>query len=136
LLSVVAWSVQVGCEIVLAVRQGRDYLALGPWSWLARTFGTAGRGLSGASRAMSGKARRRGGSRGFGCLFAAAGLFLLLLLTVLLPALLSIARALWLLLIVVVPVAHAIAAGVRLHRWRQAHERARLDVLGPDGRTA
>jgi hypothetical protein len=131
LLSVLAWTVQVGCEIVLAVRQGRDYLALGPWSWLARTFGIAGRGLSGASRAMSGKARHRGGSRGFGCLLAVAAIFVLALFTVLLPALLSIARALWLLLIVAVPVAHAIAAGVRLHRWRRTCERAGQEVVGP-----
>ena len=131
LLSVAAWAVQLAGEIVLAVRQGRDYLALGPWSALAKTFGFAGRGLSGASRAMSGAARRREGTRGrAGCLLAAVGLFVLFLATVLLPALLSISRALWLLLVVVVPVAHTIAAGVRQHRWRQTHERTKHDVLG------
>ncbi|HZB29614.1 MAG TPA: serine/threonine-protein kinase [Streptosporangiaceae bacterium] len=139
LLSVAAWSVQLGAEIVLAVRQGRDYLALGPWSAMVKTFGLAGRGLSGASRAMSGARRRRGESRGRGCLLAAVGLFVLFMATVFLPALLSISRALWLLIVVVVPVAHTIAAGVRQHRWRQTHERTKHDVLGqspPAGRTA
>ncbi|HEU5157962.1 MAG TPA: serine/threonine-protein kinase [Streptosporangiaceae bacterium] len=116
-LSAVAWSVQVGAEIVLAVRQGRDYLALGPWSWLATTSGRTARGLSVASRGRP------------GCLLAAAALIVLLLL----PILSALSRALWLLLIVVVPVSHMIAAGVRQHRWRKAHERTRYDVLGQGG---
>jgi hypothetical protein len=130
-LSAAAWLVQVSCEIVLAARQGADHLAIGPWSWLAKTFGIAGRGLSGASRVTSGTARQTSGRRRGGCLLAAGGLFVLLV-TVLLPALLSISRALWLLLIVVVPVAHAIAAGVRQHRWRGSHEQARRRALGQD----
>ena len=131
-LGVAAWLVQLTCEVMLATRQGADYLALGPWSGLAKTFGTASRGLSSASRAVSGArpgtARRRG-SRGLGCLLAAGGLFVLLVLTVLLPALLSAARALWLLVIVAVPVGHTIFAGVRMHRWRQAHEQAQRAAL-------
>ncbi|HEX6467912.1 MAG TPA: serine/threonine-protein kinase [Streptosporangiaceae bacterium] len=130
-LSAVAWAVQVGCEIVLAARQGRDYLAVGPWSWLAKALGLAGRGLSGTARRARGgpAAGRRGGGRGVGCLLPAAGLIALFSLTVLLPALLSISRALWLLLIVVVPVAHVIAAGVRQHRWRRSHDGARRQII-------
>jgi hypothetical protein len=131
-LSAVAWAVQVAGEIVLAVRQGRDYLAIGPWSWLAKTLGLAGRGLSGTARRARGGPGRRGG-RGVGCLLPAAGLVALFSLTVLLPALLSISRALWLLLIVVVPVAHVIAAGVRQHRWRQSHEGAMRQAIDTEG---
>jgi tRNA A-37 threonylcarbamoyl transferase component Bud32 len=125
-LGVFAWLVQVTCEVVLAARQGKDYLAVGPWAGLAKAFATASRGLSGASRAMSGTARRRG-RRGLGCLLVVGVLFVFLLLF----GLLEIADALWLLSIVAVPTGHAIVTGVRLHRWRQAHERARRETIGP-----
>jgi eukaryotic-like serine/threonine-protein kinase len=131
LLSLIAWSVQVAGEIVLAVRQGRDYLAIGPWVGLAKTFGAASRGLSGASRTMSGTMRRaRGRSGGLGCVPAALGLLGFGMLILMLIALRQLAQALWLLLLVVVPVAHLIAAGVRQHKWRQTHERTKHDVLG------
>jgi eukaryotic-like serine/threonine-protein kinase len=122
-LSVLAWLVQCGCEVTLARRQGRDYLPLGPWSWLSKLLGASGRGLSGASKAVSGTAARRG-TRGCGFLMIAGVLPVLLLLMVF-AAVAAIIWLLWILVLVTVPVAHAIGAGVRLHRWRLAHERSK-----------
>ncbi|WP_285491975.1 serine/threonine-protein kinase [Actinomadura sp. NBRC 104425] len=118
-LSVVAWVVQCGCEILLARVQGRDYLPYGPWSWLSRVLGAGGRGLSKASQAVSGAARRTSG-RGCGVLLL-AGTIPLLLILLLVSMITPVASLLWLLLLVAGPAAHAVAAGVRLHRWRQQH---------------
>lgn len=123
LLSVLAWLVQCGCEVVVARRQGCDYLPLGPWSWLSKVLGAGGRGLSGASRAVSGTAQRRG-TRGCGFLMI-AGILPVLLLLVVLAAVSPIIWLLWILVLIAVPVTHMIGAGVRLHRWRLAHERSK-----------
>ena len=117
-VSVLAWAVQCGGEVLLARAQGRDYLPYGPWAMLSGVLGAGGRGLSKASQTMSGAARRTG-RRGCGVVLIAVTLPLLLLL-LLLAALTSIASVLWLLVLIAVPAAHAVAAGVRLHRWRQA----------------
>ncbi|WP_227022955.1 protein kinase domain-containing protein [Actinomadura rubrobrunea] len=118
-LSVVAWAVQCGSEVLLARAQGRDYLPYGPWSWLSRVLGASGRGLSKASQTMSGAVRRTGG-RGCGVLLL-AGTVPLLLILMLMAVVTSVASLLWTLLLVAGPAAHAVAAGVRLHRWRQRH---------------
>ncbi|MFA1545111.1 protein kinase domain-containing protein [Actinomadura chokoriensis] len=117
-VSLLAWAVQCGSEVLVARAQGKDYLLYGPWSMLSGFLGASSRGLSKASQTMSG-ATRRTGRRGCGVLLIAVTLPLLLLL-LLLAALTSIASLLWLLVLIAVPAAHAVAAGVRLHRWRQA----------------
>ncbi|WP_433477213.1 protein kinase domain-containing protein [Spirillospora sp. CA-142024] len=116
-LSVFAWAVQCGGEVLLARAQGKDYLPHGPWGILSEILGAGGRGLSSASQTMSGAAQRTG-RRGCGCVLIAATVPLLLFL-LLLAAVTSIASLLWALVLVAAPAAHALAAGVRLHRWRQ-----------------
>ncbi|WP_344590120.1 serine/threonine-protein kinase [Actinomadura vinacea] len=127
--SFLAWGVQCGCEVALARAQGNDYLPYGPWSWLSRFLGVSGRGLAKASQTMSGAAQRTG-RRGCGLLLL-AGTVPLLLVLLLMAALTSVASLLWWLVLVAGPVAHAVAAGVRLHRWRQGHAKA-----GPHGEGA
>ncbi|MCW2918323.1 MAG: serine/threonine protein kinase, partial [Actinomycetia bacterium] len=122
-LSVLAWVVECGCEVMVARRQGRDYLPLGPWSWLSKLLGASGRGLSSASKAVSGTAQRRG-TRGCGFLMI-AGILPVLLLLVVFAAVSAIIWLLWILVLVAAPVAHAIGAGIRLHRWRLAHEHSK-----------
>jgi hypothetical protein len=129
--SVLAWGVQCGTEVVLARAQGRDYLPYGPWSWMSRWLGASGRGLAKASQTMSGAAQRTS-RRGCGLLLLAATVPLLLIL-LLLAAVTPVASLLWLLALVVVPAAHAVAAGVRLHRWRQAHDEAGQRALNAGG---
>jgi hypothetical protein len=121
-VSVFAWAVQCGSEVLVARVQGADYLPHGPWAMLSGILGAGGRGLSTASQTMSGAARRTG-RHGCGCVLAAVAvplLLLLLLFLLLLAAVTSIASMLWVLVLVVVPAAHAVAAGVRLHHWRRA----------------
>jgi hypothetical protein len=118
IVSVLAWAVQCGSEVLLARAQGKDYLLYGPWSMLSGVLSASGRGFSKASQTMSGAAQRTG-RRGCGLVLLAVTVPLLLLL-LLLAALTSIASLLWVLLIIAASAAHAVAAGVRLHRWRQA----------------
>jgi hypothetical protein len=127
----VTWAVEAAGEVLLAGRQGRDYLPYGPWSWISRLLGSAGRGLSAVSQAVSGTARRSG-RRGCGFLLI-AGVVPILLLLILFGALTSLASVLWLLTLVVVAAGHTIGAGVRMHHWRQAHEVAERQAL--DGAT-
>jgi hypothetical protein len=54
----------------------------------------------------------------------------LLLLVVILPAFLAVAWLLWIAAMVLVPIGHAVTAGIRLHGWRQAHEQAKREALG------
>ncbi|WP_018655773.1 protein kinase domain-containing protein [Actinomadura flavalba] len=117
--SVLAWAVQCGAEVLVARAQGAAYLPFGPWSWLSRLLGAGGRGLSKASQTVSGAARRTG-RRGCGMLLL-LGVVPLLIVFLLLSAVTPVAGLLWLFALVAVPVAHAVGAGVRLHRWRQAH---------------
>jgi hypothetical protein len=117
-LAVIAWGVQCGAEVMLARAQGGDYLPYGPWSLISKVLGAGGRGLSKASRTMSGAARRND-RRGCGFLLL-AGTVPLLLLLLLAAALTSIASVLWVLVMVAGAVAHGVAAGVRMHRWQQA----------------
>ncbi|MFD0540675.1 hypothetical protein ACFQY7_49630 [Actinomadura luteofluorescens] len=116
-MAVLAWAVHCGSEVFVARAQGSDYLPHGPWAMLSGILGAGGRGLSTASQTMTGAAQRTG-RRGCGCVLAAATVPLLLFL-LLLAAVTSIASLLWVLVLIAVPVAHAVAAGVRLHRWRQ-----------------
>jgi hypothetical protein len=53
---------------------------------------------------------------------------LFLVLTVLSARVL--AEELWVMVMLGVAVAHAVAAGLRLHRWRQAHDQERAEALG------
>ncbi|WP_245667451.1 protein kinase domain-containing protein [Actinomadura macra] len=115
--SVLAWAVHCGTEVLVARAQGKDYLPLGPWSWLSKVLGAGGRGLSKASQTMSGAAQRTG-RRGCGVVLL-AGTVPLLIILLLLGAVTSVAALLWILLLVAVPAAHAVAAGLRLHRWRE-----------------
>lgn len=117
-LAVIAWGVQCGAEVMLARAQGGDYLPYGPWSLISKVLGAGGRGLSRASRTMSGAARRND-RRGCGFLLL-AGTVPLLILLLLAAALTSIASVLWVLVMVAGAAAHGVAAGVRMHRWQQA----------------
>lgn len=117
-LSVVVWGVQCGAEVALARAQGADYLPHGPWAMFSKALGAGGRGLSKASQTVSGAARRTG-RRGCG-LVLLAGTVPLLLIFLLLAAVTPVAGLLWTLVLIAAPVAHGVAAGVRLHRWRQA----------------
>lgn len=123
-----AWLADTGCEAVLAARQGGDYLPLGPWSWLARVLRGVGRGLSGASRRVSGTARSTG-PRGCGVLLL-IGIVPLFFVLILVATLLSIAWLLWLAVLIVVPVGHVVMTGVRLQHWRQERQRSRAQALG------
>ncbi|GAA1561872.1 hypothetical protein GCM10009678_50950 [Actinomadura kijaniata] len=125
--SALAWAVQCGAEVLVARVQGRDYLPYGPWSWLSRLLGATGQSLSKASRTMSGAARRTG-RRGCG-VFLLLGVVPLLLVLLLVSMMTAVAGLLWLLLLVATPAAHAAGAGVRLHRWRRAHEEAERKAL-------
>ncbi|MFC5754522.1 serine/threonine-protein kinase [Actinomadura rugatobispora] len=125
--SFLAWAVQCGSEVVLARAQGEDYLPHGPWSWLSRFLGASGRGLAKASQTMSGAAQRTG-RRGCGLLLLGVTVPLLILL-LLMAAVTSVASLLWLLVLVAGPAAHAVAAGVRLHRWRRDHAEAERKAL-------
>jgi hypothetical protein len=130
--SFLAWAVQCGSEVVLARAQGKDYLPHGPWSWLSRFLGASGRGLAKASQTMSGAAQRTG-RRGCGLLLLGVTVPLLILL-LLMAAVTSVASLLWLLALVAGPAAHAVGAGVRLHRWRREHAEAeRRAVAGAAG---
>ncbi|TDD76786.1 serine/threonine protein kinase, partial [Actinomadura darangshiensis] len=117
-VSLVAWAVECGAEVLVARAQGTEYLPHGPWAMIANVLGASGRGLSTASHTVSGAARMTG-RRGCGCLLVAAAvpMFLFLLL---IAAVTSVASVLWALALIVVAAAHAVAAGVRLHQWRQA----------------
>jgi eukaryotic-like serine/threonine-protein kinase len=128
LVAVLAWLAEAGAEALLASRQGGDYLALGPWSWLAKVLRGAGRGLSGASRQVSGAARQTG-PRGCGVLLL-VGIVPLFLLVVLFATVLSIAWLLWLAILIVVPLGHVVATGVRLQQWRLEHQRSKEQAMG------
>jgi len=127
-VSIVAWAVQCGAEVLLARAQGRDYLPYGPWSWLSKVLGASGRGLSRASQVMSASARRTG-RRGCGLLLL-AGTIPLLIILLLLSMVTAMAGLLWLLVPVAAAATHLVAAGLRLHRWKAEHERARQASLG------
>ena len=117
-LSVLAWAVQAGAEVLLARRQGGDYLPYGPWSWLSRMLGVGGRGLAKASRMVSGTSQRQS-PRGCGFLLI-AGVVPLLLLLLVFSVLTALAEFFWMLILIGVPAAHVIGAGLRLHRWKEA----------------
>ncbi|MEW2352509.1 serine/threonine-protein kinase [Spirillospora sp. NPDC029432] len=125
--SLLAWGVQCGSEVMLARTQGGDYLPYGPWSALSRFLGAGGRGLAKASQTMSGAARRTSG-RGCG-LMLLAGTVPLLLFLMLIGMVLSIPSPLWVLVMMAGAAAHGVAAGIRLHRWRQAHAAAERKAL-------
>ncbi|QKG22060.1 serine/threonine-protein kinase [Actinomadura verrucosospora] len=119
-LAVIAWGVECGAEVMLARAQGGDYLPYGPWSLVSKVLGAGGRGLSKASRTMSGAARRDD-RRGCGVLLL-AGTVPLLLLLLLAAALTSVASVMWVLAMVIGAAAHAVAAGVRMHDWQRARK--------------
>ncbi len=127
-VAVLAWLVEAGCEAFVASRQGGDYLPLGPWAWLAKVLRGAGRGLSGASRQVSGAARSSG-PRGCGVLLL-IGIVPLFIIVILFATVLSIAWLLWLAVLVVVPICHVVATGIRMQRWRQETQRAKEQAVG------
>ncbi|TDB86752.1 serine/threonine protein kinase [Actinomadura sp. KC216] len=116
--SVVAGAVQCGSEVMLARAQGSEYLPGGPWSLFSKVLAGVGRMLSGVSRVSRGAARR-GGRPGCGLLFLAGTLPLLIVL-ILMGAVMPLGTLLWLLLMAAGAFAHAIMAGMRLHRWRES----------------
>jgi eukaryotic-like serine/threonine-protein kinase len=128
-LSGLAWAVECGAEVLLAGRQGTDYLPFGPWSWLSRVLGAGSRGLSSAARTMSGTARRTG-PRGCGLLLL-VGILPLLLVLIVFSAMTAFVWALWLMVIVVTPLGHVIGVGIRLYKWRQSREPARREAVRP-----
>jgi hypothetical protein len=128
-LAGVAFVVELLCEVIVAGRQGGDYLPVGPWSWVAAGLRKMSVGLSAISRLFSSGARQLG-SRGAGCLALVALCLPLFLLAIAAPALLALAPLLWLAVLAVAPVIHAIVAGVRLHAWRREHDRARDQTTG------
>ncbi|MCW2945560.1 MAG: serine/threonine protein kinase [Actinoallomurus sp.] len=128
IVAVLAWLVEAACEALIAARQGGDYLPLGPWLWLSKALRGAGRGLSGASKQVSGAARQSG-PRGCGVLLL-IGIVPLFLIVILTATVLSIAWLLWLAVLVVVPLLHVVATGVRLQRWRQDHQRSKEHAVG------
>jgi hypothetical protein len=125
--TLLAWGIEAGAEVLVARQQGGDYLPYGPWAWASRALGAGGRGLSRASRAVSAASRQQG-VKGCGCVLVACLLPLFLVLTVLAARVL--AEELWVMVMLGVAVAHAVAAGLRLHRWRQAHDQERAEALG------
>ncbi|TYK49253.1 protein kinase domain-containing protein [Actinomadura decatromicini] len=129
--SVLVWAVQCGSEVALARRQGADYLPHGPWSFFAKAVAAGGRVLSGVSRAsqsMSGAARRTGRP---GCgLLLIAGIVPLLLVLLLLGAMTPIGSLLWLLAMAAAAFAHAVTAGMRLHRWRESRRPGGNEIGG------
>lgn len=128
LIGGIAWLVDTGAEAFLASKLGADYIASGPWTPLAKIFGSTSRALSGASQAVSRRSRRTSNR---GCGFAVLICVLpLLMLLILIPALIAVAWLLWLAVLVIVPLAHIVVTGVRMQRWRQAHERAREQAVG------
>jgi eukaryotic-like serine/threonine-protein kinase len=122
----VAWVVECAAEVWLARAQGADYLPYGPWSWLSKFFSASSRGLAKASQTVSGAAQQTG-RRGCGLLLLALVVPLLLIL-LLLAALTAVAGLLWLLFLVAVSVAHAVAVGIRHHQWKQS----RKELDAPD----
>ena len=122
-----AWGVELGTEVVLARRQGGDYLPYGPWAWISKVLGIGGRGLSAASQAISGKSPREN-PRGCGFLLM-AGLLPLILILMIFSVLSALAEFLWIMVLLAVPIVHATVAGLRLHRWRQAHEERKEAAL-------
>ena len=120
--SFLAWAVQCGGEVVVARAQGADYLPHGPWAWLSRLLGAGGRGLAKVSQTVSGAAQRTG-RRGCGLVLLGVTVPLLVLL-LLMAAVTSVASLLWVLVMVAAAAGHAVAAGVRLHRWRGEHDEA------------
>ncbi|MDX6738636.1 serine/threonine-protein kinase [Actinocorallia sp. A-T 12471] len=126
--SVAAWLVSLAVEVVVASRQGGDYLADGPWATAAKLSRIAGGGLSKTSRAMSSTAQRTG-ARGCGLALLAATIPLLMAL-LLLSALSALAWLLWMLAMAVGVVAHAVGGGMRVHRWRTANSARRAEVIG------
>ncbi|GAA4520589.1 hypothetical protein GCM10023191_097710 [Actinoallomurus oryzae] len=122
------WLVGVACEVLLASRQGADYLPLGPWSWLAKGLGGVKRGVSGASRTLSGATRRRGPA-GCGVLLLVAVVPMVVFLVVV-AMVISIAWLLWLAVMVAAAIAHVVMTGVRAQRWRQERERTKEQAVG------
>ncbi|WP_308286875.1 serine/threonine-protein kinase [Actinomadura parmotrematis] len=117
-IGVLAWAAECAAEVLLARAQGKDYLLYGPWSGLSKMLF----GVSKASRAVSGAAQQSG-RRGCGVMLL-AGVVPLLVILLVVSALTAVASMLWALLMVVAAAAHCAGAGVRLHRWRQAHRTA------------
>ncbi|TNY35145.1 serine/threonine-protein kinase [Thermomonospora catenispora] len=128
-VSVLAWAGQCGAEVLLARRQGADYLPHGPWSWLSKVLNASGRGLSRASQTLSASARATG-RRGCGPLLVLLLIVPLAMILILVTLLTAAVSLLWLAVLVLAPVVHAVVAGMRLHRWRIEHERAERESLG------
>ncbi|GAB3667340.1 hypothetical protein GCM10027589_33120 [Actinocorallia lasiicapitis] len=122
-----AWAVSCAVEIAVASRLGGEYLLDGPWAAFARAGRLLSGGLSKTSRAMSSTAQRTG-ARGCGLALVAATIPLIMLL-ILVSILSSLAWMLWMLVIAIATVGHGIGAGVRTHRWKQAHEARRVRAL-------
>ncbi|MCP2336653.1 protein kinase domain-containing protein [Actinomadura rupiterrae] len=114
-VAVLAWAAECAAEVFVARAQGGEYLPHGPWALLSRALSASGRGMNKVGQAMRGTPGKRGlvpFALVFGVMFA----LLLIALAAATPA----GGLLWMLVMPVAAVAHGVAAGVRLHRWRAA----------------
>ncbi|MFC5187324.1 serine/threonine-protein kinase [Actinomadura harenae] len=121
-VAVLAWVVQCAAEVFVARAQGGEYLPHGPWALLSSALSASGRGMTRVGQAMRGTPGKRGlvpFALVFGIMFA----LLLIALAAATPA----GGLLWMLVMPVVAVAHAVAAGVRLHRWRTVRNTRNID---------
>ncbi|WP_245627757.1 serine/threonine-protein kinase [Actinomadura oligospora] len=112
-VAVLAWAVQCVAEVFVARAQGGEYLPHGPWALASSALSASGRGMNKVGQAMRGTPGKRGlvpFALVFGIMFA----LLLIALAAVTPA----GGLLWMLAMPSAAVAHAVAAGVRLHRWR------------------
>ncbi|MFC4911168.1 protein kinase domain-containing protein [Actinomadura gamaensis] len=114
-VAVLAWAVQCAAEVFVARAQGGEYLPHGPWALLSRALSASGRGMNKVGQVMRGTPGKRSFvpfALVFGVMFA----LLLIALAAATPA----GGLLWMLVMPAAAVAHAVAAGIRLHRWRTA----------------
>ncbi|MEV5568459.1 serine/threonine-protein kinase [Spirillospora sp. NPDC052269] len=112
-VAVLAWALQCAAEVFVARAQGGEYLPHGPWGLLSSALSASGRGMNKVGQAMRGTPGRRG-LVPFALVFGIMSALLLIALAAVTPA----GGLLWMLAMPAAAVAHAIAAGVRLHRWR------------------
>ncbi|MEV4254646.1 serine/threonine protein kinase, partial [Spirillospora sp. NPDC049652] len=117
-VAVLAWAVQCGAEVFVARAQGGEYLPHGPWAFASKALSASGRGMNKMGQAMRGSPGRRRGFVPLALVFGVMFALLLIALAAVTPA----GGLLWMLVMPAVAVAHAVAAGVRLHRWRTARD--------------
>lgn len=132
-VAVLAWAVQCGAEVFVARAQGGEYLPHGPWALASSALSASGRGMNKVGQAMRGTPGRRRGFVPMALVFGVMFALLLIALAAVTPA----GGLLWMLAMPAAAVAHAVAAGVRLHRWRTARTtRTTRTTPSTNGRTS